>query len=82
MRKSLLLPLCTALSLFVIAPGAQAQTADERDAYHFDDDDLIGDTLASPPPYLTLRTGKLPRILLIRPRASFVAELLKSCEAL
>jgi hypothetical protein len=82
MRKFQLLSACAALSLLAVATSARAQTADDRDDYHFEDDDLVGDTLSSPPPLLHLRTGKLPRIMLLRPRASFVAELLKSCEAL
>lgn len=59
---------------------AQADTDQPYD-YLFDDDYMVGDTLSTPPPLLTLRPNPL-RVTLIRPRASFVAEMLKSVETM
>lgn len=70
-----------ALSLLVVSGVAGAQTKDESYSYHFDDDLMVGDTFSTPPPLLRLRTTQ-PRIMLLRPRASFVGELLKSVEVL
>ncbi len=47
--------------------------------YDFAPDDLIGDTLATTPPLLRVRPHPL-RVMLLRPRASFVPEMLKSVE--
>lgn len=63
--------------------GASAQPKPETAAYTYDfePDDLIGETLATTPPLLKVRPRPL-RVTLLRPRASFVAEMLKSVEAL
>lgn len=70
---------------FAVALGAGAQPKTEASTgaytYDFEPDDLIGETLATTPPLLRI-PRKPPRILLLRPRASFVAEMLKSVEAL
>jgi hypothetical protein len=50
-------------------------------AVEFEDSDLLGQTLDLAGLLLPLRSGS-PRILLIRPRASFVPELSGSIEAL
>ena len=75
-------PLAAALTLS-IAPAAFAQgkSNDDNYGYHFDDDYMVGDTLASTPPLLIIRKRAV-HVDLIRPRASFVAEMLKSVEAL
>lgn len=67
------------IALLAVTPGAHAQARQDIDIYHFDDDALIGDTWGATPPLLRVRT-KLPRVMLLRPRASFVAEMLKSVE--
>lgn len=69
-----------ALSMLVASASAQPIAVGSYD-YTFDDDPMVGDTLSSTPPILTLRT-KLPRVMLIRPRASFVGEMFKSVEML
>jgi hypothetical protein len=71
-----------ALALLTLTGAASAQNKDDNDySYHFDDDLMVGDTFGSPPPQITVRRIT-PRIMLLRPRASFVAEMLKSVEAL
>jgi hypothetical protein len=83
MRYSRLLAGALALASFSVVGVASAQTPSKEDSYTytFIDDDLLGDTLSSPPPIL--KGGWRPkRITLIRPRASFVGEMLKSVEAM
>ena len=74
-----------ALALALLGWGgpAAAQPADTDQRYHyrFDDDYMVGDTLSTTPPLLRLRT-RLPRVSLLRPRASFVPEMLKSVESM
>ena len=77
-------PLVVGVSLSVLAfagaAGAQTKADDTAGyTYHFDDDLMAGDGLGSPPPLLTMG-HRWQRITLIRPRASFVAEMLKSVE--
>jgi hypothetical protein len=61
---------------------AQPTTPSEDNyAYRFDDDYMVGDTLSTTPPLIIIRKKPL-RVQLIRPRASFVTEMLKSVEAL
>jgi hypothetical protein len=63
------------------SPGQGAGARPENYTYHFTDDDLLGDTLGTPPPIL--RGSYRPRrILLIRPRVRFVAELVDAVENL
>lgn len=81
MRHSRPFAAALAFSLLAFSGAAGAQTKDENYSYHFDDDLMVGDTLGSPPPILVMRRT-LPRIMLIRPRASFVGEMLKSVEVL
>jgi hypothetical protein len=81
MRHSKSIAAAFAFALLALPGRASAQGAQPGYSYHFDDDKMLGDTLSSPPPQLRVR-GHLPRILLLRPRASFVAEMLKSVEAL
>lgn len=74
------------LSLFVIA-GAQpalAQTShgEPNDSfYEFADDDLLADTISGHTAILRVRP-LVAKVSLIRPRASFIAEMFKSVEAL
>ena len=81
MRYSKPFAAAVGFAVLAFAGVATAQTEDERYNYHFDDDLMVGDTFSTPPPLLRLRT-KQPRIMLLRPRASFVGEMLKSVEVL
>jgi hypothetical protein len=74
------------LSLFVLAGAspALAQTSSrgpDDSFYEFSDDDLLGDTISSHTAILRIRPPAA-KVGLIRPRASFVAEMYKSVEAL
>ena len=72
-------PLAGALVLAVlVAPSvSQAQSkADESLIYEFDDDDLMGDALGTTSALIRVRPDAA-RVTLIRPRASFVPEMLK-----
>ncbi len=66
-----------------LAAGAEprSQAPASSYSYDFEPDDLVGETLANTPPLLTVRP-RPGRILLLRPRASFVPDLLKSVEVL
>lgn len=79
MKLLTLLSVAAGLALSSFAPQALAQSHDRVVLYHFDDDDLIGEAMGGTPPLLRVRTT-LPRVMLLRPRASFVPELLKSVE--
>lgn len=74
---------CVPLALVLVtgAPPALAQTQHSQDSvfYRFSDDDLLGDTLGTTPARLSVRPGAA-RVTLIRARASFVPEMLKSVE--
>jgi hypothetical protein len=76
-------PLAAALALAAASLGntAHAQSKGDAYTYHFEDDYMVGDTLATTPPLLRVRR-RPPIVTLLRPRASFVAEMLKSVEAL
>jgi hypothetical protein len=81
MRHSRLLAFAFTLAVCALSGMARAQTKPDAYSYHFDDDELLGDTLSTPPP--VLRGGLRPRrIMLLRPRASFVVEMLKSVEGM
>jgi hypothetical protein len=84
MRHSRSVALVVAVASFSVVGAAGAQTKQPKEdsyTYTFIDDDLLGDTLSSPPPIL--KGGKRPmRITLIRPRASFVVEMLTSVETM
>lgn len=54
---------------------------DDPIQYEFDDDDLLGDAFLSDGDLITLRVGP-SRTLLLRPRISFVPEMMKSVEHL
>ena len=80
MRKPKIL-LAALLAAFASPAAAHAQAQTDY-VYQFEADDLVGDTLSTTPPLLKIRAVKLPRVMLIRPRASFVSEMLKSVEVL
>lgn len=69
------------IAVLTTSGAALAQTNHHDYDYRFDPDDLIGATLSSPPPLLQMR-AKGRRVLLIRPRPTFVAELVQSVERL
>jgi hypothetical protein len=74
------------LSLFVIAGAepalAQTGSSEPNDLfYEFSDDDLLADTISSHTAILRIRPPAA-KVSLIRPRASFIAEMFKSVEAL
>jgi hypothetical protein len=72
------------LSAGVFASPAVAQTAradPDGSFYEFVDDDMLGDTISSNTAILRIRPIAA-KVRLIRPRASFVAEMLKSVESL
>lgn len=81
MRRPKLL-LAAVLATLALPTLAQAQTPTNDYTYDFEPDNLVGDTLSTTPPLLKIRAIKLPRVMLIRPRASFVAEMLQSVEVL
>jgi hypothetical protein len=81
MRHSKPFAAAVAFVLLAFSGVAGAQTRGEDYGYRFDDDLMLGDTLSSPPPIIEMRK-KLPRITLIRPRPSFVGEMLQSIEVL
>ena len=81
MRYSKPFAAAVGFAVLAFAGVAGAQTKEEKYSYQFDDDLMVGDTFSTPPPLLRLRT-KQPRIMLLRPRASFVGEMLKSVEVL
>lgn len=81
MRSSHRLAALLGLSCFVCTAAAAAQSEEKGYSYRFDDEKLVGDTLGTTPALLQVRPHP-PRITLLRPRVHFVAELLKSVEAL
>jgi hypothetical protein len=81
MRPAKLLAAACALLLSSLAAAAGAQSKVDAYSYHFDDDLMVGDTLSTTPPLLRVMP-KRGRVMLLRPRASFVAEMLKSVEAM
>ena len=75
------------MACFATVGAASAQSrhaavpSNDAYTYTFTDDDLLADTLGSPPP--VIHGGhRTTRITLIRPRAAFVAEMLESVETL
>lgn len=84
--KHTLVAACLACACAIAPLSARAQEhaiSDTADGYavEFSDSDLLGQTLNLAGLLIPLR-DKNPRVLLIRPRASFVRELSKSVEAL
>jgi hypothetical protein len=71
-----------AFSLLTVPSVSEAQSkTDENLIYEFDDDDLMGDALGTTSALIRVRPDAA-RVTLIRPRASFVPEMLKSVELL
>lgn len=60
---------------------AQARSEPSDSFYEFSDDEMLGDTLSSLTAIIKVRPPAA-RVSLIRPRASFVSEMLKSVEVL
>jgi hypothetical protein len=78
---TLALAFCATLLGSVGTAAAQPVAAEQRYHYDFDDDYMVGDTLSTTPPLLRI-PKRLPRVSLLRPRASFVPEMLKSVESM
>ena len=81
MRPSALFLLTAAAMSVAPAASAQAKPSDDDYGYRFDDDFMVGDTLSTTPPLIVI-PKRIPRVQLIRPRSSFVSEMLKSVEAI
>jgi hypothetical protein len=81
MRISQALAGLVAVAATVTSATAIAQTKLDSYEYHIEDDELWGETFGEPPPLLQL-PPRGRRVLLIRPRVSFVAELAASVERL
>jgi hypothetical protein len=82
MNHKPLFSLTTLLLTTLLSGSALAQRgSDEPIEYKFDDDDLLGEAFASDGDIIRLRLGPA-RTLLLRPRASFVSEMLQSVEHL
>ena len=82
-RRLIAVGLAAASLSVTLAASAQPKTEAPASAYTYDfePDDLIGETLSTTPPLLRVRPKAL-RVMLLRPRASFVGEMLKSVEVL
>lgn len=85
-KRKLSLSVALALSALTLAAPSLAQsdepsssTTDDGYFYGFKDDALLGGTLSTTDAQIKVRK-KAARVTLIRPRASFVAEMLKSVE--
>lgn len=81
MSSPRLLIVSATAALLAVSASAAAQTKDDNYSYEFKDEKLVGSTLSTTPPLLTVRPRAM-RVTLLRPRAAFVGELLKSVEAL
>jgi hypothetical protein len=71
----------SSLCLALTAPVGAQPRPDDNYSYVLESDNLVGETLGTTPPLLRV-PPKGRRVLLLRPRVAFVAELLKSVEAL
>ena len=81
-KKTLALVVASLLLSITGVAGAQTKAAKEEAIfYHFDDDAMVGDTLSSNLAILRVRPTA-GHVTLLRPRASFVAEMLKSVEVM
>ncbi len=81
MKKSIGIALSIALGTLALAPSAQAETVKKANAYEykFEDDGLLGVNGGPAGTNITvLKLGRRDRLL--RPRLSFVPEMLKSVE--
>jgi len=81
MRPAKPLAVVVTLSLLSFAAAAGAQTKTDQYSYHFEDDFMVGTTLDTKS-LVILERKPAPRITLLRPRASFVVEMLTSIETM
>jgi hypothetical protein len=81
MRPTRSIAAACALALLALSTSAAAQSKDDSYRYVFEPDDLMGETFGEPPPLLRV-PPKGRRVMLLRPRVSFVGELLKSVEVM
>jgi hypothetical protein len=81
-KKTLALVVASLLSSITGVAGAQTKAAKQEPIfYRFDDDAMLGDTLSSNLAVLRVRPAA-GHVTLLRPRASFVVEMLKSVEGM
>jgi hypothetical protein len=81
MRLAKPLAVVLAVTLLSFAGAVSAQTKADEYSYHFDDDFMVGDTLGTTP-LVIIERKPAHHVMLIRPRASFVGELLQSVETM
>jgi hypothetical protein len=79
MKNPLLLAIVALAFMEGAAHAQTSNTTDENYSYRFDDEDLLGTSLAASGELIKIRLGPV-HTLLIRPRVSFVTELQKSAE--
>jgi len=81
-KKKITVLVTLALTSLCVAPAFAATTrADEGYSYEFEDDDLLGQAFGADGDLITLRVGPA-RTMLLRPRTSFVPELIRTLEEL
>ncbi len=81
-KRNKLIGLVTlSLSSLVAAPALAVTTEDEGYSYEFEDDDLLGEAFGADGDLIVLRAAPA-RTLLLRPRTSFVREIIESIEEL
>jgi hypothetical protein len=81
-KKKIVAMVTSALTLLCVAPAYAATTqAEEGYSYEFEDDDLLGEAFGADGDVIVLRTGPA-RTMLLRPRTSFVRELIRTLEDL
>ena len=78
--RRFLLPIAVTVSLSMAdLASAQGARVDDDYRYRFDDDHLVGETISGTPPLLRgMKRGV--RVRLLRPRASFVSEMVRDVE--
>jgi hypothetical protein len=81
MRLATPLALIFVVTLLSFAGPASAQAKADEYSYHFDDDFMVGDTLGTTS-LVIIERKPAHHVMLIRPRASFVVELMKSVETM
>lgn len=80
MKKGIPAGAMVALSIFVSASAALAETPKDKGyEYRFEDDKLLADNMGATGAKITVRP-KAARVTLLRPRVQFIQEMLKSVE--
>jgi hypothetical protein len=76
-----LLSISLAACVLLLAPVARAQKTSNDATYNFDDDDLLAAGTSAYGDWFVIRPPA-PRVMLLRPRTTFVPELLVSVQKL